>query len=262
MVAEKADSSLWMSSRKRKSHASLRFFCLPYAGGGASIFRTWSDYLPDEVEVCPIQLPGRENRLHEVPFTSLSSLVQAMAEALYSYCDLPFAFFGHSLGGLLAFELARSIRKEYRLNPAYLFISGFHAPQLQYSISPIHQLSDAAFLASISSLGGTPEAVLQNTELINLLLPTLRADFTLYETYEYAADVPLHCPLSVFGGLQDKNPLLEEEKLKLWREHAEEMFSLRMLPGGHFFLQEKKELLLKYLSSDLERLLNRRLSTL
>jgi medium-chain acyl-[acyl-carrier-protein] hydrolase len=240
----------WITCLKSNPHALFRLFCFPYAGGAASAFYTWPDGLPREVQVCPVQLPGRESRLEEPPFTRLSPLVQALARAIRPYLDVPFAFFGHSLGALISFELARRLEP----TPRHLFVSGRRAPQIPDRASPIHQLPEIEFVEEIRRLNGTPEGVLQSAELRQLFLPLLRADFAVHETYVYAAGVPLDCPITAFGGRQDSS--VSREALGAWRAQTRRSFTLHMLPGDHFFPHSSRALLLRTLSQELTRLLN------
>ena len=156
----------WVSCFKPNPQAKLRLFCFHYAGGGASVFRTWSDSLPESVEVCAIELPGRGMRLRESPFTQLEPLVQHLASTLLPYLDKPFAFFGHSMGGLVSFELTRLLRTEYGVSPVHLFVSGHRAPQVPDPDPPIHTLPESEFLQELRRFNGTPEAVLKNAELM------------------------------------------------------------------------------------------------
>lgn len=236
----------WVTCFQPNPQAKLRLFCFPYAGGGALSFRTWPDSLPLSVEVCPIELPGRGFRLRESPFTRLEPLIQAIAYPLLPYLDKPYAFFGHSMGGLISFELTRFLRREYGISPIHLFISARRAPQVPASHPPIHKLSDSKFQDELRRLNGTPEAVLENAELMQLLLPTLRADFSVIETYTYATEPPLDCPIAVFGGLEDREVSYEE--LQAWREQTNGAFSLHMLPGNHFFMHSAQSLVLELLS--------------
>lgn len=239
----------WLACRKRKPHARLRLFCFPYAGGSAAIFRTWPDGLPADVEVCPVQLPGRGTRLMEPPFTRLSPLIQALAHALFPLLDKPFALFGHSLGALVSFELARHLRRQYGLHPVRLFVSAGRAPQIPHRDLPMHSLPGEEFVAKLRRLNGTPSEVFEHEELMEIVLPLLRADFALYETYVYSTEPPLNCPISTFGGLQDRN--VSHGDLVAWRDQTTGSFSLRMFPGDHFFLNTTQPLLLRVLSQEL-----------
>jgi acyl transferase domain-containing protein/pimeloyl-ACP methyl ester carboxylesterase len=231
--------------------AHLRIFCFPYAGGGASIFRTWGDSLPAEIQVCPIQLPGREDRLGEAALTRLSTLIKTLLPLLKPELDVPFALFGHSLGGLVCFELVRELRKQGLPLPAHLLISGCRPPQTPDQNPPIHRLADHQFLEALHRLNGTPAEVLQNTELMQLLLPGLRADFALLETYFYATQPPLACPISVFGGLEDTQ--VTPDQLTGWQEQTEADFSLTLLPGDHFFLRQSKNELLSAIAQVIDQ---------
>jgi surfactin synthase thioesterase subunit len=238
-----------MPGRKPSPHTRLRLFCSPYAGGSASMFRIWPNALPADVEACPIQLPGRCTRLMERPFTDLSSLIEVLAQALSSLLDKPFAIFGHSLGALVGFELARQLRRQYGASPARLFVSAGCAPQIPRRGSPIHILPAKEFLAEVRRLNGVPKEVLEQEELMEIVVPLLRADFALYETYMYSAEPPLNCPISAFGGLQDSK--VTRSDLEAWRDQTAGAFSLRMLSGDHFFLNTTQPLLLQMLSHEL-----------
>jgi len=242
-------SNSWVTCPRPNPQAKLRLFCFHYAGGGALSFRTWSDSLPPHVEVCPIELPGRGIRLREAPFTQLETLIQALEKALLPSLTQPFAFFGHSLGALVSFELARLLRRNYRFTPVHLFVSGHRAPQIPDPEPPIHALPEPAFLEELRRYNGTPEEVLNNPELMQLFLPALRADFAVLETYVYAPSPPLDCPITAFGGLQDWKASCED--LKAWREQTKAAFSVQMFAGDHFFLHSSKSLLLQSLSQEL-----------
>src|SRR5271170_5577451 len=152
----------WIPFRKSDPKAQLRLFCFPYAGAGALIFHKWSDALPREVEVCPIQLPGRGARLTEPPFTKLSCLIEALVRALDPLLDMPFAFFGHSLGALVGFELARELRRLARPQPVRLVVSAARAPRIPRRDRPIHALPEADLRVELSRLNGVPGKVLEN----------------------------------------------------------------------------------------------------
>ena len=239
----------WIAFRKPNPQACLRLFCFPNAGTGASIFRTWSRGLPADVEVCPVQLPGRGTRLIETPFTQLTPLVQALAQALVPLLDKPFAFFGHSLGALVGFELARQLRRQSGVQPVHLFISADRAPQIPHQDRPIHELPEGELLVELRRLNGIPGKVLEDVELMQIMLPVLRADLAVYETYVYSTEPPLNCPISTFGGLQDHR--VSRGDLEAWSDQTSVSFSLRMFPGDHFFWHTTQPLLLQVLSQEL-----------
>lgn len=245
----------WVMYRKPRPQARLRLFCFPYAGGGAAVYRTWADELPAGVDVCPVQIPGRESRMREPAFTSINALTAALVPALTPFFDLPFAFFGHSMGSLIAFELARALRRRQGPQPIHLFASGHRAPQIPNEDDPIYNLPEAEFIQELREFNGTPEQVLQNAELMTLLLPVLRADFQVVGTYRYQPEPPLACPISAFGGTQDQD--VSEEALAGWREQTAGAFSQRMYPGDHFFIHSVRDPLLRDLALDVTRLLQR-----
>jgi medium-chain acyl-[acyl-carrier-protein] hydrolase len=236
----------WVTCPKPNPQANLRLFCFPYAGGSSLIFRKWSDSLPLNVEVCPVELPGRGSQMKLTPFTRLESLVEALAQAIKPHLDKPFAFFGHSMGALINFELARLLRKQYTLEPVHLFVSARRAPQIPNTKPPIHTLGDSEFKEELRRLNGTPKAVLENAELMELLVPIVRADFAVLETYVYSYEPPLDFPITTFGGLEDTEANYEE--LEAWREQTNSAFSLEMLPGDHFFINSAQSLLLERLA--------------
>ncbi len=243
----------WVVRYRPNEQARLRLFCFPYAGGGASIFRPWIDILPSEVEVCSIQLPGREYRIDSPAYMRIAPLEEALAEAVSPYLDRPFAFFGHSMGALVSFELARLLRKKYKKYPEHLFLAAYRAPQLPNPNIKIYHLPSEVFKVVLRS-EGIAEMVLQNEELMQAMLPTLRADFELCDTYEYAEESPLTCPFSLFGGLEDVR--ISRNDLELWPQHSSVGCSLTMLSGSHFFLHSSQDQLLAAISRELQELLD------
>jgi surfactin synthase thioesterase subunit len=242
-------TTAWISSHKQKPQTRLRLFCFPYAGGGASMYRTWGEDLPAEVEVCPVHLPGRDDRLLELPFTQFSHLIETLTQVLHPYLQVPFAFFGHSMGARIGFELARELRRRHGLSPAHLFVCAARAPHLPNPVNFLAVDSDAAIIEELRRFGGTPEWVLQEAELMQELLPTIRADFQVINTFTYSREAPLDCPISAFGGLQDA--LVNREHLAAWRKHTRSSFTLRLFPGNHFFLQSARSPLLQAISQEL-----------
>lgn len=248
-MTTKQTSNSWVICPNPNPQALVRLFCFPYAGGSSLIFRSWSNSLPITIEVCALEFPGRGNQTRSAPFTRLEPLVSAIAAALVPHLDKPFAFFGHSMGGLVSFEVTRLLRSEYSLSPVHLFVSARRPPQIPNPDPPIHTLPEAEFVEELRRLKGTPEAVLQNVELMQLLIPTLRADFAVLETYIYAREAPLECPIAAFGGLQDQEADIQE--LEAWRQQTIAFFSLQMLPGNHFFIHSAQPLLLQSIAQKL-----------
>ena len=244
--------SPWLAYHEPNSRAKLRLFCFPYAGGSALVFNKWRDSLPPFVEVCPVQLPGRGNRLHVPPFTNMDAVVQAACAALLPYFDMPFAFFGHSMGASISFELARLLRREGRQLPLHLYISGRRAPHILDRDPPLYNLPDADLLNELRQLNGTPKEVLEHPELMTMMLPLLRADFSVAETYICETEPPLDTPITVFGGLADKD--VTRDDLEAWQQYSTASFKLRMLAGDHFFLNTSQPVLLRLLASELSSL--------
>lgn len=239
----------WTVVPKPNADPRVRLFCFPYAGGSATTYRTWSDVLPPDVEVQAIQLPGREWRLKEEPYRDVFPLVDELATVLKDRFDVPFAFFGHSLGALISFELARELRRRGLPLPERLFLSAHRAPHLPKELPDIHDGPDEEFYEGLRKLEGTPDELLANDELMELLLPVLRADFEIAETYRYPPEPPLDCPMSVFGGLGDE--VTNRDILQPWDQHTTKDFKLRMIPGSHFFVDESRDLILRAVFHDL-----------
>jgi surfactin synthase thioesterase subunit len=244
------DDLLWVPGLGRRPLATLRLFCLPYAGGGASTYNGWPAGLPDSIETCAFALPGRERRLREPPLTALPELVEALVAVIARNADEPFALFGHSMGALVAFELARALQRRGLRAPAALFVSAHRAPQQPRTELPLRLLPDAELIEALRRrYGAIPPEVAREPSFLRLLLPLWRADFTLIETYEYLEEPPLDCPLSVFAGSAD--PFTRDDDLELWRRQTTSTFRLRTLPGDHFFTNSARNELLRALSEDL-----------
>jgi medium-chain acyl-[acyl-carrier-protein] hydrolase len=231
-----------LAGYKRNPSAKLRLFCFPYAGGSAAIYNKWFESLPPQVEVSPVQLPGRGSRIHEKPFTRMETLVAETVSALRPLFDKPFAFFGHSMGAAISFEVTRLLRREGSRLPVHLFISGNCAPQLRTEQTHTYNLPEAEFIEELRRLKGTPAEVLEHPELMKVVMPLLRADFELIETYVAADEPPLDVPMTVYGGMSDVD--IPREALEAWGAQTTGPFTCRMLPGDHFYLTSNQRLLL------------------
>ena len=226
----------WFHCRRPSPNARLRLLCFPYAGGGVSVFRAWPDGLPADLEVWAIQLPARDGRLRERAPEAVQTVAAAAADGLMPLLDTPFACFGHSMGALIAFEFARELRRRGAASPMHLFASARRAPQLPRADVPLHTLPDDLFLEQLRQrYNGIPAAILAEPELLKLFLPMLRADFKMIETYQYAAEAPLDCPVTAFGG--DQDALATPDDLAAWRAQTRGTFKQQMFAGGHFYLQ-------------------------
>jgi len=250
----------WIVRRKPNPRAALRLLCFPYAGGGASIYRTWPEALPADVELWAVELPGRETRAGEPPFERLGPLIASLADATGpeladpaepQRAPAPFAIYGHSFGALVGWSFARELRRRSLPTPVHLFVSARRAPQLP-DPSPMHPLPGPQFLARLRQLGGIPDAVLQEPELMAYFLPILRADIAMNDTATVALDQPLACPITALGGLSDERASADE--LDAWRVHTAAAFDREMFAGGHFFLQTARGELLASLARRLARL--------
>ncbi len=188
----------------------------------------------------------------EPPFTNLSHLIQILVPILRPYLNIPFAFFGHSMGTTISFEIARQLRREDNVGPVHLFVCGCPAPQTPPR-QPIHVLPEAAFVAELRHrYNAIPEPVLQSKELMQIFLPSLRADFEMNDTYIYTTEKPLDCPITAFGGLEDI--AVSNSDLAEWREQTRSSFTLQMFPGDHFFLHNRKLPFLQVLSQQISQL--------
>ncbi|HEX2191394.1 MAG TPA: thioesterase domain-containing protein [Longimicrobiaceae bacterium] len=245
----------WILRRPPNPRARLRLFCFPYAGGGASIFRTWQQSLPPEVDVCPVQLPGREGRLRDAPFDRLAPLVRTLADVLAPWMEMPFAFYGYSNGALIGFELARELRRRGAREPVHLFAAACPAPHLPDPDPPIHDLPDDELVAELRRLNGTPEEILENREIMQLLIPLLRADAAVHETYVHGEEEPLDVPITAIGGSDD--PKAARDDMAAWSRHTRAGFELRMVAGDHFFVHSAQALVLRDLAHDLQEVLRR-----
>jgi len=245
----KSDGSPWVIRVSASPHPTFRLFCFPYGGAGALTFRSWKSLVPPAVDLCAIQLPGRETRFSEPLPNDMRSAVVAIADAVRPLLDMPFAFYGHSLGTLFAFEVARELRRRGWPLPRALAVSGRSAPQLKLQRPDTHLLPDAEFVEELRSLEGTRAEVFDHPELLDLMLPVLRSDFRLNETYSCSVDAPFELPILAYGGEDDAEA--NRDELDAWRSHTTGEFALRLFPGGHFFINTDRDAFVRTLLRDL-----------
>ena len=228
--------------------ARLQLFCFPYAGAGSTIFRPWWNEIARGIQVCGIQLPGRGVRFSEPRYTRVGPLIQALADDLWPLPDVPFAVFGHSMGALLAFEFAREARRRGR-EPMHLIVSGLPAPQMSSATPRVYDLPEDQFMAAVTALNGLPEQLVAEPAFLRIMLPTLRDDFEMLETYCYSPEAPLTCRISAYAGRND--PRCPAGELIFWRGQTSSEFSCRIFPGGHFFIDTARRAVLSAISVDL-----------
>lgn len=248
-------NSKWFTTFLPVDRAQLRLFCFHYAGGSSNTFRTWQQHMPDDIQIIGVELPGHGRRLSENCKTDLLELAENIAGELNEHLDIPFAFFGHSMGALLSFELTRLLRKFSLPMPQHLFLSAHKAPHLPRDSDPIYNLPESEFVRRLYELNGTPKAVLENAELRELFLPLLRSDFQVCETYNFTESLPLETPITVFGGRHDNEISLES--LRAWEKHTTGSFQLHVCEGDHFFINNADESLLPKLVPQLNALVSK-----
>jgi medium-chain acyl-[acyl-carrier-protein] hydrolase len=233
-------SNNWFVCPQANPGAETRLFLFPYAGGGPAAFGKWPALLPNAIETRIAHYPGRGSRHNEAPIKQISALVERLSQAIQPLLDKPFAFFGHSLGGLVAFELGRQLRLQNFSRPQILFVSACGAPGIPDPHPPIHALPDQEFVRALQGLNGIPAEVMKVPQLMELLLPTLRADFAAVENYKHRPnELSLDCPIIAFGGQDD--PRVSSERLEGWAAHTHAGFKSQYFPGDHFFINTARE---------------------
>jgi len=225
----------------------IRLFCLPYAGGSARVFADWNQALPPWIDVVPLEPPGRGHRFDEPVTDDKAVVVTGLRDAALSDLDRPYAVFGHSLGAFLGFELILALQRLGR--PAcHFFASGAGAPHLP-TRNPAPRFDDRQLRSHIAKLGGTPPELVANDELMELMLPVLRADFTLADTYQAPAGALLDCPMTAFCG--DRDDEAPAADVLAWQRHTRATCTVRMLAGDHFFVHSARDALLSLIASSL-----------
>jgi medium-chain acyl-[acyl-carrier-protein] hydrolase len=252
-MAEPVTRSLWLPFGASPD-ARIRLLCLPHAGAGASVYRVWRTGLPGDVGVCPVQPPGREKRHREQALDSAAAIASLLAQEVLASVTAPYAIFGHSTGALCAFELARELRRLSGPKPAHLFVAGRRAPHLPMERTPIDRLSVVELAALLRRLGGTPEELLDNPDLLSRFQPLFAADFAVNENYAYRPQAPLDIPITAFAATQDDGASLTE--MSAWEVHTTAEFSMQTLRGGHFAVFEREQRALDRINAVLDTIVD------
>lgn len=224
----------WFHRPRPVERPRVRLWCLPYAGGAATAFHTWPGDLPDDIEVVAIALPGRSFRLREPPYRRMTDLVTALLKEMTPHLRAPYVIFGHSMGAAIGYELCQRLAASGEALPATLLVSGRRAPHVPPRGEPLYRLPDQQFMANLRDFYGTPDEVLRNRELQELVLPALRADLELLETWTSPEYAPLPAPIAAFAGEHDVG--VDIADVEAWRQHTSSSFVLHTIPGDHMFL--------------------------
>lgn len=235
----------------------LRAFCFPFAAGSAAAYNDWSRWLPPYVSVVPLDYPGHGRRFGQRPLAAIDEITSVFAREIMGKLEGPFAFFGHSMGALVAFELARELRRRHAPLPRKIYVAASRPPisfRTPNSGPHLSALSDEELRDRLGRLGGTPIELLENDELMDLMLPIVRSDLTACEDYVYRPETPLPCPITALGGASDHT--FDQSELTLWREMTSAEFEVVRIPGGHFFLSTHSAQLMKWLCADMLRMLS------
>ncbi|CCH32768.1 alpha/beta fold hydrolase [Actinosynnema sp. NPDC047251] len=251
-VASRAGHREWIQRPRPNPAARLRLVCLPYSGGRASAFKGLAADLPDVVEVCAVELPGHGRRLGEPPLTRLGPLVEQVTDAVDEEVRRPFVLLGYSVGALIGFETARELARRGRPGPEALFVGAARAPHLRSTRPPLHELTRADLVEGLHQLAGQHNPMLDNEELVDVMLPVIRADLGLDETYDHESGRPLDCPIAAFGGSEDAT--VPRAGLEGWGAHTTGDFTVTTLPGGHFFIDTARQRFAWAVTGQLERL--------
>ena len=225
----------WFVPFKINPNNSLGIFCFYYAGGASTVYRPWINHISSNVDLIVVQLPGRENRFREALMTSMDLVIENLYSNFLSFYDKPCVFFGHSLGALIAFEFAKKLQDYSHFNLKHLIASGSRAPNTPIRREPIYALPDQELFAQIQKYNGIPQDLLNEKELLmDIMLPIIRADFTISDPYQCFSEVKLEVPITAFGGKDDDT--FPVEGLLKWGLHTD-TFNNKLFEGDHFFIK-------------------------
>jgi surfactin synthase thioesterase subunit len=247
-MSNPADDNPWIRRFHRKPDSQVTLVCFPHAGGSASFFYPVSDALQSTLKVVALQYPGRQDRRHERPLTTIAELADESFAALRPLMDRPLAFFGHSMGATLAFEVAVRMKRELASAPVTLFASGRRAPS-RHRMETVHQRDDDGIVAELKNLSGTDSRIMGDEELLRMILPAIRSDYTAAETYRYQPGPMLDCPIVAL--VSDSDPKVTVDEARSWADHSTGAFELHTFSGGHFYLAQHQREVINLISDQL-----------
>lgn len=225
--------------------------CFPYAGGGASAYNSWKSVLENDITVCPVQLPGREERIMDEPYRDMEQLVKALIVELWEISRDKIYLFGHSMGGKIAYEVAKGLEERGR-KVEMLIVSGSRPPHIPEP-NPIFHLPDEEFILALKKFQGMPDEILEDRDLLNFFLPMLRADFEMDESYVTKTPVCLKCPIVALGGSRD--PEATEKEVSMWKDYTCDVFEYRMFEGSHFFIKERQAEVIDFMKKNIKNIM-------
>ncbi len=241
-------NSKWIVKHRALPKAKIRLLCFPFAGSGSSFYLSWAKNFEPDVEVVPIQLPGRENRLDEAPFDEINEVIAELIPVIQNYLDKPYAIFGHSMGAFLSFELAREIRRQNFSAPKILLVSAMRAAHLRDIRPPIASLEDDRLIEALNERYGLDVSE-DSLEILQLMLPTIRADILATEKYVYQNEPPFEFPIVGLSGNLDS--MVKSSEVEAWSHHTTAQFKSYEIDGGHFFINSDRDELIKYIYTEL-----------
>lgn len=246
--AIKPTENPWIVQFDQKENAKINLICFHYAGGSASFFAKWNEFVGPNIQLIAVQLPGRRARLHEKPLRRISEIVSAFDQAVKPFLNKPFAVIGYSLGSVLAFEWIRLLQDRQGLAPIFFFPMACSAPQISLGYPKIHQMVDKEFLEMMGQLfGAIPNSVLSDPDMIAAMLPGMKADIEVLETYRFQENRKLNVPILAIGG--DMDPATTSAGLAAWQEHTEVRFEMREYQGDHFFVNGHEKEIVSFITS-------------
>lgn len=229
-------STPWLPHAGQCEASRLRLFCFSYAGGGTAVFQRWRTQLAPQIEVCPVLTPGREGRFREDCIDDFDTMVSHIITAITPWLDQPFAFYGHSMGSLLAHAITQQLRKKHLPKPLHLFVAAHRAPHLKYRFPSVQAASNDRVVAWLNRFQGIPEAILDNEDIMKIMLPRLRADLAVCESFQYRDTDVLDCPITAFSATEDT--IVTNADIADWHTHTRAEFELIEIEGPHLFIRD------------------------